>query len=80
MWKDAVLFLASFTGSAVVQQDIQNHKNMLYIRFFYGIYICFFYILVPNLDIGKCSIPEHIKKAYNQFISYKNKSSGSRFL
>lgn len=42
MWKDAVLFLASLTGSAVVQQDIQNDKNMLYIRFFYGIYICFF--------------------------------------
>lgn len=44
MWKDAVLFLASLTGSAVVQQDIQNDKNMLYIRFFYGIYICFFFI------------------------------------
>lgn len=42
MWKDAVLFLASFTGSAVVQQDIQNDKNMLYIRFFYGIYIYVF--------------------------------------
>lgn len=43
MWKDAVLFLASLTGSAVVQQDIQNDKNMLYIRFFlWNIYICFF--------------------------------------
>lgn len=43
MWKDAVLFLASFTGSAVVQQDIQNDKNMLYIRFFlWNIYIWFF--------------------------------------
>lgn len=39
MWKDAVLFLASFTGSAVVQQDIQNDKNMLYIRFFFMEYI-----------------------------------------
>lgn len=42
MWKDAVLFLASLTGSAVVQQDIQNDKNMLYISFFNGIYIWFF--------------------------------------